>query len=370
MAGKHDKNSPSQLKKRFMCPGSYQLELAVEKLRGKPLPDTAGPAAIRGIALHECVQPVVEGKLNMVAGAIRKGDWGEYEIKDIDIEHVHAIANIIRADATLLEPDDITIWEHQVDLTHVGIPSSEGGNRVDLCFVKPKQDHLDVYEFKFGRGYVDDPQWNFQVKAYAVGMRKKYGGDTVTVYLLQPDNFDSDKLNRSYTFTAAELDSAEEIIKGIVKETSNPEAPLCRGYHCEFCPVKGACPLWRDSYLNIPQHTLPGDYFDQSDEAMRQEFYENLLASAKWIKDAIEIVETRILGGAACKGYEVGEGRKSRKWTTEEAKLIEQFPSLIIEKLMSPAEAEKQHGKKFFRENLAEHVEDEPGKPKVVKSKP
>lgn len=372
MSGKHDRNSPSQLKKRAMCPGSAQLEMAIEKSTGKNLPDMATKDAIRGIVLHKCVFLVVEKGAALNVGDKVSTDGCEYTVNQTDIDHVMEMVNHIRAEMSLL--DDGTyekVWEHQVDLEHLGIKNSKDGSRVDLILII-ENDNLKMFEFKFGRSWVDDPKYNWQIKAYSNGILKAFGGTGVEVHLLQPNAMSEEATVRQYTYTTQELEISETQIRQIIESTKDKSAPLAKGYHCEFCVVRqlGVCPMFRDAFLNIPQHLPVTDYVEQLDPHGIKEFYENLIDSMKWIKGAIKTTEDLILDGKIfAEGYEVGFGRNKRQWNKTDEELAAEFPSLVKETIMSPADAEKQHGKKFFKENFDQFVDTVNGPKKVVKSK-
>lgn len=370
MSGSHDRNSPSQLKKRYMCPGSVCLEEAIEEKLGGPIPEKKSEAASRGIVLHHCVRLVIEaGATPIAGGTVSHGGYG-YVISQEDIDQVMQVVRYIRAEMSLWEQPHQIFWEMQIDLEHLGIKNSKDGSRVDLAVIFENGNH-QLFEFKFGRTWVDDPVYNWQLKAYANGIQKHYGGAGVDVHLLQPGAMFETAYERQHTFTEMDLEAAGQHIRKIVDSTMQPQAPLTKGNHCEWCSVKsvGACPLYRDAFLNIPQHTPIDVVLSAIDPTGVAELYENLNDTLHWIKNAIKTIEDGIIGGTiSANGYEVGTGRNKRKWSISESDLAHDYPSLVKESVMSPAEAEKEHGKKFFRENFESYVEVVPGPAKVVKS--
>jgi hypothetical protein len=351
----------------MLCPGSFQLEEAVEK--NKPLPDVVTEYSYRGECLHTMPNVIIEDNALFKVGDMVgiAGSEVEYCLTNSDVEAVEYVSNEIRADKSLLDPDDTVLWEQKVDLTKYGIGNSKDGNRVDCVFLKQKT--IDIYEFKFGSGYIDEPKFNLQVIAYAIGCRDAYGTplEGINITILQPDAFKDEWRRRSYSFTNEELSAWEKKIIDIIEAQKASGAPLCKGDHCGFCKVKKMCPMHRDAFLNVPQHIAPEDYFQSIDPVRRKEFYEALLTTQSWIKSAIEACEELAIGGVDISGYHIGTGRATRKWNVPDTELAEKLPSLIVEKMMSPAEAEKQHGKKFFRENLEQHVESIVGNPKLCK---
>lgn len=364
----HDKRSPSQLKRRMICPGSYQMELAYEKVTGKELKGAVSSDASRGIVLHSLIKRIVEGEESFVVGDIVEASGQSYVLVPDDIFDIEFVVNEVLSELGLLEEGDEAFWEQQVDLSKYGIEAKDG-NLVDLLIYK-KNGELTIIEFKFGAYYVDEPRFNLQVGAYAVGAEDSFGKSPgVTAIILQPKAFSHEYRRRDYTFTHEEVEGLRQRIKQVIDATDNKDAPIAKGDHCIFCPMRMMCPLHRDAYLNIPTYMEPGEFFLSQDKHERGQVYTNMLAAQAWLKIAIEECDELILGGCEVDGYEIGEGRKSRGWNIDDAEFMARFPACIQSKPMTPSAVEKVVGKREFANTYKDLEDVKPGAPKVVKSR-
>ena len=364
----HDKRSPSQLKKRFMCPGSYQMELAYEKVTGKDIGESTSSHAFRGTVLHSLIEPAVTNKSMPVAGSILVNGKGSYTLTEEDVRAIEYVVNEVRAELSLLDDDDTVLWEQQVGLEKYGIETKEG-NRVDL-YIRKRSGEVIIIEFKFGNSYVDEPKFNLQISAYVVGTVDTFGdSQSINAIILQPSAYKEEYRRREYTFEPQELDGMRNKISDIIKATDNKSAPIAKGDHCEYCAVKSICPMHRDAFLNVPTYMKPEEYFQSIDAERRKEFYEDLLATQAWVKNAIGECEEMILGGIEINGYEIGKGRMSRKWTLKDSEVLAMYPELRKVSVMTPPEAKELCGKKEFAVTYGPIVNVTTGAPKVVKDR-
>jgi hypothetical protein len=273
-----------------------------------------------------------------------------------------------------LPPETVIVHEYQVDLQFLGIDPSPDGCRCDLVAFVPGSFAL-LIDWKYGAGYVDAPEWNTQMKAYATGIARSFGVPQVLAMILQPNAQNEDFKRRSYTFDAAGLATAETEIRAIIEATKKPDAPLVRGDHCadRFCRCRPVCQLWRDAFLSVPKNTSVANYMLSLSPEKRRDIYENLLAAKKFCTDAIEAVkELAVAGSLEIAGYEIGDGKKSREWKDEGVAKInlcslasgKGLSSDDVIKPISIAKAEELFGKGKFKDQTL----TVPGKPMLKKS--
>jgi len=273
-------------------------------------------------------------------------------------------------------PDHIIVDEYQIDLTDLGISGGKEGCRIDLLIVVPGRKAV-IVDYKFGLMYVSRPKYNWQMKAYAVGVFRAFGVSEIEVIILQPNTDEPYQVKTDF-FYAPEIDGFERDIKAIVAGTKAPDAPLVRGDHCTFgfCRARDTCPLWRDAYLALPVHTTVAAHLKNISPEQRKELYENVVAAKSWCEKARSVVELLAINGEIeIDGYEVGPGRKSREWASSDevaGKVLdlaktrgkECFPYM----LKSPAEIEAELGKsKAVKEALQPLVIYKEGKPALKK---
>lgn len=353
----HGYFSPSQLSLRAYCPGSANLQKeneAVAPMGGDTAESTAGTIK------HEMA--VLLRNKQVEPDAITITDDVRY-----CVQQVEEILAQLPADAIVTD-------EYRIDLSDLGIDGGAEGCRVDLLAVVPGR-YAVVVDYKFGEMWTDSPEWNWQMKGYAAGVMRSFGVPEVQAVILQP-NIDEGNRRRAHTFDAAAIAEAETGIKSIVEAAKAPTAPLIRGDHCgdRFCCCRPVCPLWRDSWLSVPQNTTVEAYMTTLPPDGRRKLYENLLAANKFTEIAIEAVKAlAVAGKLEIAGYVVGDGKKQRWWESESS-AREKLSAMIVQKgrkieevikPISPAQAEKIFGKEELKSMICEKF----GSPILKKTK-
>jgi len=112
-----------------------------------------------------------------------------------------------------------------------------------------KGDHVDLVDFKFGVGEIDDADMNIQGQAYLLGVMDKFPElQTATVHFLIPRR--DEVLTHNYT--RADMEDIRLRINMIVEkaELENAEAiPNTEG--CRYCKHKLSCPALSDKMLPL-----------------------------------------------------------------------------------------------------------------------
>jgi len=112
-----------------------------------------------------------------------------------------------------------------------------------------KGDHVDLVDFKFGVGEIDDADMNIQGQAYLLGVMDKFPElQTATVHFLIPRR--DEVLTHDYT--RADMEDIRLRINMIVEkaELENAEAiPNTEG--CRYCKHKLSCPALSDKMLPL-----------------------------------------------------------------------------------------------------------------------
>lgn len=109
--------------------------------------------------------------------------------------------------------------------------------------------HVDVVDFKFGRGEIDDAEINIQGQAYLLGVMDKFSElETATVHFIVP--------RRDEVFTAdfnrADMEGIRLRISLIVGKAMLSDAeriPNTEG--CKYCKHKLSCPALNDKMLPL-----------------------------------------------------------------------------------------------------------------------
>ncbi len=347
----HDLNGPSQLNKRFHCPGSARLEALC--------PDKPTEAATRGTELHAIVASLIHEPNQTVAIADRDAIefvLGQYAADRID------------------DPAAVQATELHIDLSSYGVA---GGGTVDHAWILPGERAI-FHDPKFGDRPVRSPKNNWQMIGYAIGLAADYGLKEVTAVILRPQA-EPEWQRMEYTFDAAALDKLGKDLQEIVEATHAVDAPLVPGKHCDdFCRAKDVCPARNALVATIPRHASFDLMISNWDPMERRSMYERSKIARQQLSALIARIEQLGTDGTCpVTGYGVKPGNETRTWmdlTTEvEATLVEICklksidPALIYSKpeLISPAQLEKLVGKsKPVAEKMKTIVATKTGEPK------
>lgn len=345
----HDLNGPSQLNKRFACPGSARLEAVT--------PERETEAADRGTMLHAHIDRAAHG-----LPVDPLPDQG-------DVEPVRYVLEQYEADR--IEGAE-RVTEYRVDLSAYGIPK---GGSIDHAWILPGVRAV-IHDPKFGDRPVRHPKHNWQMIAYALGIAGDFGVPEVKAVILRP-NADHEWQRMEYTFDAAALDQLGRDLIEIVRATQAIDAPLTPGENCTFCRAKDVCPARWALVPSIPRHATFELMIRGWTEFERRSFYERAKIARQQLSGLIAKIEVMGLSGECpVTGYGATPGRETRQWagmTTEvEATLLEICklkgiePAAIWSKpeLVSPAQMEKLVGKsKPVAERMAKVIAVKQGEP-------
>ena len=356
MENSHGHYSPSQLALRSACPGSVHLEGSLFS-GGRETLFHGSEAAETGTEKHLLCQDLRAGRTTaeQVPDDVR---WA--------VEQVQAVV-------VCLPEGSIVVEEYQIDLTYLGIPNSVDGNRIDLLAIVPGRFGI-VIDYKFGFLFAESPAWNWQIKTYCAGVARAFGVPQVQGGILQP-NVDEQWRKRYQVFDATELEEAEKGVRKIIARCEEPGAQLVRGDHCteKFCKARLGCPLWKESFLQIPTNDTLANFVLSLTPDRRRSVYENLITAKKFAESGIEEINAlAVAGKLEIEGYEIGPGRKKRDWK-DQAQAIDQLSIMARERGMevkevvepiSPAAAEK----KFPKTLLAPLITTTEGKLSLQRS--
>src|SRR5271168_2300972 len=160
----HAKLAPSSAARRFACPGSRALEEKYPQI-------TESMASREGTAAHWVAQQYLAGNYTMPATTpngepitkemFEGADLYEHEVKWVAGEHELHI-------------------EEKIDISNI---HSECWGTPDCWTII--NDHLHIFDYKFGHGYVDVFE-NWQLLEYAAGIALQVSISKVTMTIIQP----------------------------------------------------------------------------------------------------------------------------------------------------------------------------------------
>lgn len=286
----HARLSPSASERWLRCTESVAL---IESMNLPPSDSEASREGTRAHALLEHMNrnggevPDGEFPQEMIDGTLLAWDYIEQQRK-------LAIACYI---------------EHKV---HLGrLTEGECWGTADAIIVG--EDHVEVIDFKYGKGVEVLPDANSQLMLYAIGACASFNLTPAEIKLtiIQPRVISSQPI-KSWEMTlpdlvhfGREVDAAYQKIKSRTRTEFVVSEETCR-----WCPAKVKCPAVRKAGIEIAQQEF-ADIEDTSD-------LEHWLNMAPAIEAAISAARERAHGllsiGTPIPGWKLVAGRSSRKW--------------------------------------------------------
>lgn len=235
--------------------------------------------------------------------------------------------------------------EHKFKLDWL-YPNMWGSN--DAC-LSEDFGRLVVLDYKHGKGVSVEVENNSQLLYYALGAYHEGDFSEIEIIIVQPRCPHKDGPIRSQILTPDELEAFAEKLKKAAIATKAPDAPLCSGEWCKFCPAAGICPAlekkvqglcvtdFKESPLPTPQQLTAVQIKD-------------VLANAKLIENWIGEVRTYALHtlqtGGEVEGFKLVQKKSNRQWRDKEEvkKVLKKFKKQIFvdpkPALLSPVQME------------------------------
>lgn len=191
--------------------------------------------------------------------------------------------------------------------------------RGDLAAYHSERRVLEVFEYKFGRGYVEETA-NPQMIAYATGYLATLPESekiTVNMTVIQPRCYGKDPV-RTWTTKPGELEGYIEELHQAALRAHEPNPVGTPGKHCEWCPGRHVCPeLQAQAALDaqFAFQVLPVDASikDTARElGLLEDAAERLSARITGLQ---EVVKNAITQGTLVEGYALQPGRGKTVWS-------------------------------------------------------
>lgn len=215
-----------------------------------------------------------------------------------------------------------------------------------------------IGDFKYGAGIRVEPD-DAQLFYYALGVLQyiwlnelwgigKYdlGHIKVVLFLVQPRHDHPDGPIRVYETTADAIWTwGQAELLPAVKNIDNPRAPYVPGDHCQFCPVRKACPMIATAFAEF---TETGDPRHVPNEVL-SEHLDLVKPVRQYIKALDETAYAQLREGQSVPGYKLVEKYGDRTWKEGAFdKLVQEGgvsqDQLYESKPLTPAKAEKIEG--------------------------
>ena len=229
--GEHSYCSPSSLKRRSLCSASCREEAGIEE-------DGDDENSARGIRLHKLMEYMAKGRLNLDSLS---------EDERSAVSKAWKMALNFLGDEIL--PDGTTAnggrWFCEVRMD--ALTSSANGWRdwgtADLVVIYEREKRIVILDWKFGGAMIDHPQFNLQLKDYAIMAWDKFGwGFSIEVGYIQPASSEMYEC-QPWVWTPEDGHRIAASIKEIRERSYGNDVEYVVGPACDQCAAakKGTC---------------------------------------------------------------------------------------------------------------------------------
>lgn len=368
--GEHAKLSPSSAKKWLNCSLSVDLESGIS--------EEASVFALEGTTAHTLGELKLQLGMNLISFIDYNNAVSKLEV-DSDMElHTDNYRDYVIE--TINSYNDINLEiEMKVDLSEY-VPESFGTSDIVLI----NSEHLEIIDFKYGKGVKVDADDNYQLMLYALGVLDNFSflyepkAVKMTIYQPRLDNISS------FEMSAKDLYVWGEVVKEKAHKAFN-EGGVCEvGDWCSsgFCKARPICRKYVDDIFVIEKFDFKDvNKLNNDDIAEILSKVDKLTKYAKLIKTyAIK----KLLEGEEIKGFKVVAGKSNRTFNADDdtianalckgfGEILDEDDNLTIDdfyekKLLSITELEKKYGAKNIEIVLKNHIVKPVGAPTLAKS--
>lgn len=223
----HAPLAPSSAARWVQCPGSVVGQLA------SPLPDDDPEASDEGTAAHNLAAAMLNGTPAL--------DTDDAEMLESAMLYENIIMKLVSQQVEHVElhvEERVTcptIHEH-----NYGTPDAWMFNRARAT--------LDVFDFKYGHGYVEVFE-NWQLLNYAAGVLSQLGiitaPTTINLHIIQPRSYHRDGPHRTWSLRLVDLSKYTTRLRDAATVAMFDNPPFMTGPECKYCRARNTCPALR-----------------------------------------------------------------------------------------------------------------------------
>lgn len=321
------------------CAGSYVLEALYPE-------DEESLKAREGTAAHYYVTEAVQGRVHPVGTLAPNGhpiDEEMVEAGQCFVDDAHAAVASTTRGGTMVPQCSFRV---ETRLTMHGLIHALCEGTPDAYLLDRAGKRLIVWDYKYGRGYVD-PFVNAQLIAYAAGVFEAYeltaedvAEMDVSLRIVQPRNYDDVGPVRRWDTKGRVIWAEIEVLARMAERATAPDAPTQTGEHCRYCTANHGCPAAQAVALNVVDMAGKSVPRDLPPAALGLHL-RNLQAGVQRLKGHIDAVEATVMAETR-KGVETGwaitHGKARERWAKPPAEVFALGDMLGVE-LRKPPEA-------------------------------
>lgn len=364
---KHALLSASGSSRWLECPPSARLELQFPKRTSSYAEEGTAAHELCELSARYWLKEISEVEYENRLAELAKGEYYNAEMQECAVDYGRYISETvaeIRADC----PDAIV--ELEVKALDFSDWAPEGFGTGDCVIVA--DDVLEIIDFKYGKGVRVEAKDNSQMKLYALGAIKLYGGlyniNRIKMSIIQP------RISREPSTDEISVDELMDWAENYVKPRAalafagegefNPSEKTCR-----FCRAKAQCKARSEKNLAL---------FDEMPDTITASDAGKILERAgdikAWLTDLENLVLEKLFEGEKVEGWKIVEGKSSRKYTDEtkvaEAMIAAGYDEnkLYERSVIGITAMEKTFGKKEVGKVLKDLIYKPAGKPTLARA--
>jgi hypothetical protein len=364
--GEHALLSASGAHRWLKCTKSPRLEEMIEEKSSEYAKEGSFAHMLAELKLKLFLEHINKRQFKKIKSEMMKISYYSEEMDKFVQDYVdYAVEKINEARSNT--QDAVILLEQKLDYSNI-VPDGFGTG--DLVIISDEV--LEIIDFKYGKGICVSAIENPQMMLYAVGAINQFGMlydiQTVKMTIVQPR---LDSISTYELSTNDLMNWAEEEVKPKAKLAWNGEGDFVVGEHCVFCKVKATCRARANENLKLACMDFKEPSLLSDEEVVK--VLKQIGKLQKWASDVESYaLSTAINDGKQWPGMKLVEGRRSRKYTSEEEvaqKLLDAGYSedmIYSKSLLSLTKLEKKIGKKEFEKIIGDLIEISSGKLKLV----
>jgi hypothetical protein len=346
--------SPSHAGRWVLCGGS--VELSQPYFRQKT---ERSEAELEGIAAHWVAEELFAGREVPIGDATPNGVTVTEEMLDAAREYI----SVVPSNAVL---------EYPINLDGIS-PGMKG--YVDASRYEPSSNILDIWDFKYGHGLVDEfENWQMLVEVSAFG---NYLNPTtkIRLHVVQPRCYQAES-HRTWELSGAEYAQMYlPKIKEAAKAVGDGTAKTTTGKQCKNCAAAGSCLALALAAYDVIDRTTDSVSTELSPEELARELQALHTAQERLKARLIGLEETAsasIQKGGRVPGYTLTPQMGNLEWTSNPEAVIAMAKMNGVDVRKPTATITPTQAKKAgMSEALVESLSTRPSKaPKLTKVNP
>lgn len=316
---KHSLLGASKAAQWLGCPPSVMWE---QEFPEPPSSEAAEEGTLAHAIAEEHLRRIMAGKKVATSKKLKEDPL----YRPVMEEHVAIYTDYIMEELTAAKavtPDALLVIEDRVDFSRF-VP--DGFGTADCVLIA--DGHLQVFDFKYGKGVPVEAYNNPQLRLYGVGAllayEMLYSIDRVTMHIIQP-RLDS---ITSETLTAQELmEWAEKQVAPKAELAAKGEGEHTPGEHCRWCRCKNICRAYAQEQLRIAKLRFDEpEHIERNPNELSPEEIAEILSGVdsltRWAKSIKEYaLDQAVNYGETFPGYKIVLGRSNRVIADEGAAL-------------------------------------------------